>query len=131
MFWRGYGEMLARFGGPLNFRLFVMPTVVTAFAIRAGLRDAREGRLPGPWAFIVNPSERGWLFRSGLKDVGRIFVVAVALDTVYQLMVLRWVYPVQVLIVAVACAVVPFILFRGLTTLVARALRKDGQAARQ
>ena len=39
-------------------------------------------------------------------------------------MVLRAFYVVQALIVAVACAIVPYILFRGSTTLLARGLSR-------
>ena len=38
---------------------------------------------------LTEPTERRRLFRSGTKDVGKIFVVAVVLDTAYQLFVLR------------------------------------------
>jgi hypothetical protein len=131
MFWRGWGAMLARFGGPLNFRLFVMPIVVSAFAIRAGIRDAREGKPPFLLAYLTDPADRPRLFRSALKDVGKVFTVAIVLDTTYQLMVLRWLYPVQVLVVAVACAVVPYVLLRGPVNRIARASRRDAPAAKQ
>ena len=122
---RGWEQLVARAGGPLNFRLFVMPIVVTVFAIRAGLRDAREGQPAFLWALLKNPADRPGLFRSALKDTGRIFLVAIVLDTTYQLLVLRWLYPVQVLIVAVACAVVPYVLIRGPVARIARALGKS------
>ena len=48
--------------------------------------------------------------------------MAIVLDTAYQLMVLRAFYVVQALIVAVACAIVPYVLFRGPTTRLARLL---------
>ena len=48
--------------------------------------------------------------------------MAIVLDTAYQLMVLRAFFVVQALIVAVACAIVPYILFRGTTTLLVRGL---------
>jgi hypothetical protein len=86
---RGVDSLLGRASGPLNFRFVVMPTVVSILAIRAGLRDAREDRPVFLWAFITDASERPRLMRSALKDVGRIFIVAVALDTTYQLLVLR------------------------------------------
>ncbi len=119
---RGFDELLGRFSGPLNFRLFVMPTVVTILAIRADLRDAREGR-PAFWgAFFTNPVERRRLFRSAIKDVGRIFLVAVVLDTTYQLWVLRSFHLGQLLIVAIGCAVVPYVLVRGPITRLIRLL---------
>lgn len=106
-------HLFARAGGPLNFRLVVMPTVVTVLAILADRRDAREGRPALLGAFFTDPSERRRLFRSALKDVGRVFIVAIVLDTAYQLWVFRWVYPGEVLIVAVVCAIVPYVLVRG------------------
>jgi hypothetical protein len=119
---RIYHDILARPTGPLNFRLVVMPIVVSVLAVRAHLRDVREGRPTALWAFIKDPVERGRLFRSGLKDFGRVFIVAVVLDTTYQLLVFRWVYPGEVLIVAVACAVVPYFLVRGPVTRILRLL---------
>ncbi len=97
----------------------IMPTVVTILAIRAGLRDAREGQPTFVWALLTMPSQRRRRFRSGVKDVGRIFAVACVLDTIYQLFVLREFHIGQLLIVAVACAVVPYGLVRGPVTLLA------------
>jgi hypothetical protein len=106
-------HLLGRAGGPLHFRLLVMPLVVTFLAIRAHFKDVREGRPTGLWAFIKNSTERRQLFRSGLKDFGRVFIVACVLDTTYQLWVLRSFYLGELLIVAVGCAVVPYFLIRG------------------
>jgi len=121
---RAAEHLLGRVSGPLNFRLFVMPTVVTVLAIRAGLRDAREGQPAYLWAMLTKPTERRRFFRSGIKDVGRIFIVAVVLDTAYQLYVLRAFYIGQLLIVAVGCAIVPYVLIRGPITRLARGFHK-------
>jgi hypothetical protein len=96
--------------------------VVTILAVRAHLRDVREGRATPLWAFFKDPVERRRLFRSGLKDFGRVFVIAVVLDTTYQLLVFRWVYPAEVLFIAVTCAVVPYFLVRGPITRILRLL---------
>ena len=129
MLFRRGEHLLGRFSGPLNFRLVVMPTVVTLLALRADWKDAREGRPAFLGAFITDPIERHRLFRMALKDVGRIFVVAIVLDTVYQLIVFRWVYPGEVLVVAVVCAIVPYVLVRGPITRLARlAYRRWGPA---
>ena len=119
---RGVEQLLGRAIGPLQFRLFVMPTVVTILAIRAGLRDARAGEPAFLWGIISEPSRRRQRMLAAWKDVARIFIVAIVLDTVYQVMVLRAFYVVQALIVAVACAIVPYVLFRGPTARLARVL---------
>ena len=127
---RGAAQLAERVDGPLRFRLVVMPTVVTILAILADRRDAREGRPARLGAFFRDRAERRRLFRSGLKDVGRVFVVAVVLDTTYQLLVLRWLYPVQVVIVAVVCAVVPYVLVRGPITRIVRLLFRGSATVR-
>ena len=119
---RGVEQLLGRASGPLHFRLFVMPTVVTILAIRAGLRDAREGQPSFLWGIITKPAERRKRLLAGWKDITRIFIIAIVLDTAYQLLVLRAFYVVQALIVAVACAIVPYVLFRGPTARLARVL---------
>lgn len=117
---RGFEQLLGRASGPLHFRLLMMPAVVTVLAIRAGRRDAREGNPPFLWGLFTRRSERRELLRSLLKDIGRVFVVALVLDTIYQLAFLRAFYPVQALIVAVVCAIVPYVLVRGPVTRISR-----------
>jgi hypothetical protein len=128
---RGFEELLGRARGPLNFRLVVMPTVVVILAIRAHLRDVREGKAVLVGAFLTSPTERRRLLRSALKDVGRVFLVALVLDTTYQFLVLRAFHPGQALIVAVMCAVVPYVLVRGPATRIVHHLlrRRAAQAS--
>ena len=124
---RALAQLAGRADGPLNFRLVVMPTVVTMLAIRAGLRDAREGRRHFLWMVIFDSEKRPHLMRSAAGDVGRVFLIGILLDTIYQVMVIKWVYPPQVVIVAVACAVVPYLVVRGPVSVLA-GLRSKAQA---
>ncbi len=121
---RTASQLIARADGPLHFRLVVMPTVVTILAIRAHLRDVKEGNPIFFGAFVTSPTERRRLFRSGLKDFGRVFIIACVLDTAYQLLVLKAFHPGQMLIVAVVCAIVPYFLVRGPILRVAHSLRR-------
>ena len=125
----GLDQFLGRFSGPLNFRLVVMPTVVTVLALRAVWKDLKDGRPAFLGIWIQDPVERNRVFRSALKDIGKIFIVAVVLDTAYQVMVFRWVYPGMVLVVAVVCAVVPYFLIRGPVYLVAHHLLRKVRGA--
>jgi len=122
-------QLLGRASGPLHFRLFVMPIVVSIMAIRAHLRDVREGHPVFVWAFLKDPSERRRLLRSGLKDFGRVFIVACVLDTAYQLFVLKEFHIVQLLIVAVMCAVVPYFVIRGPVTRIVYTLHQRWRGA--
>jgi hypothetical protein len=110
---RSVEQLLGRASGPLHFRLFIMPIVVTILAIRAHRKDVREGHPIYLGAFLKDPTERRRLLRTGLMDFGRVFIIACVLDTTYQILVLKAFYPVQMLIVAVACAIVPYFLVRG------------------
>jgi hypothetical protein len=116
-------ELVARADGPLNFRLVVMPIMVTILAVRAHLKDVKEGKPIFLGAFVASPTERRRLFRSGLGDLGRVFIIACVLDTAYQLLVLREFHPGQMVIVAVVCAIVPYLLVRGPILRVAHFLR--------
>ena len=129
---RGIEQLLGRAGGPLHLRLVILPTVVSLLAIRAGLRDARAGEPAFLWALLTRRTERRRLLLSAVKDVGRVFIGALVIDTIYQALVLRSFYPVQALIVAVACAIVPYALIRGpVTRLARRHGRRPGQAGRR
>ena len=110
---RLWQNLYGRLAGPMNLRLIIQPAVATILAIRAGLRDARQDRPPFFWAVLWNPAHRRELLRQGWKDVGKVFVLAMILDVVYQLIVHRGVYTLELLITAVTLAILPYILVRG------------------
>lgn len=115
MFSRGWDELIARDSGPLKIRLIFQPLVATVLAIWAGRRDAREHQPIFFWTVALKPAKRRLLLREAWKDVGKLFLVAVVLDAIYQIVILHFVYPVQTLIVATTLAIVPYLVIRGLT----------------
>jgi len=125
-------EILARFlenlgsrvGGPLTFRLLIQPLVVSVLAIRAGIQDARTGRPAYGWAVLTDSQNRSGLLREGWKTVAKVFTLALIIDVVYQLIVERWVYPLESLIVAILLAIVPYLLIRGPAARLTRELSK-------
>lgn len=108
--WENLG---GRVGGPLTFRLILQPLVAAVLAIRAGIEDARTGRPAYFWAVVTDPRHRSDLLREGWKAVAKVFVLAIVIDVVYQLIVERWIYPGEALIVAILLALVPYLLLRG------------------
>lgn len=110
---RSWDMLIGRVSGPFTLRFIVQPSVAVAFAIRAGLRDARKDRPPYLWALFMNPAGRRDLLREGWRDIRSVFIVAIILDAIYALIVHRWVYPGQTLLVAVVLAIVPYVLIRG------------------
>ena len=114
------GELLERLQGPLNFRFLVMPTVVSILAIRAGLKDAREGKPTFLYSLVTHPAERPQLLHSAVADIGKIFIVAVVLDAIYQLMTNESFHVWEVAFVAVACAIIPYVVLRSLAAVLKR-----------
>ena len=107
-------NLVARVTGPMHFRLLLQPGVATFFAIRDGLKDAREGEPPYFWGLFTNKVERELMVKNGWKSVGKVFILAIALDVVYQLIEHRWtVYPGEAVLVAIILAIVPYLLIRG------------------
>jgi hypothetical protein len=121
---RAWENLFGRVGGPMTFRIILQPTMAVMLAVIAGLKDARENRPPYFWTLLTDPSQRVDLLRQGWKAIGRVFILAVVMDVIYQLIVVRWVYPVELLIAAVMLAVVPYLLVRGPVTRVARWYRR-------
>src|SRR5262245_9785020 len=92
---RAWEQLAGRIEGPFAFRFVFQPVMAAILAIRAGVADAQDDRAPYLWSVLSNPLERPQLIREGLKDVMRVFVLAIVLDVAYQLIVFRWVYPLQ------------------------------------
>jgi len=112
-FARAWENLLGRIDGPLSFRLVLQPIMATIFAVRDGIQDARTGRPPYGWAVLTDRANRAELLREAWKGMGRVFIFAVVMDVIYQVIVFRWIHPVGALIVAFFLAGVPYLLMRG------------------
>ena len=102
-----------REGGPMTFRIILQPLMASLLAFRAGWKDAQTGRPPYFWTILTDPGQRADLLREGWKSVARVFVLAIVMDLIYQLIVLQWIYPLELILVAILLAVVPYLLIRG------------------
>ena len=90
------------------------------FAIIDGLKDAKAGKPPYFYALVTDPVNRVERLKDGWSHVGKVFVLAIVLDAVYQFIAARFVYPGEVIVVAFLLALVPYLLLRGLVTRIAR-----------
>jgi hypothetical protein len=106
-------NIVGRVHGPMHFRVLLQPLMAIIFAVRDGRKDAREGKPPYGWALFTNPDRRRDMLKNGWKSVGKVFIVALVLDAVYQVIVLKSFYPVEALTVAAMLALVPYLLSRG------------------
>lgn len=120
MWARFVSQMIARVSGPMKFRLVLQPAMAAFFAIRSGLADARAGKPPYFWGLLTDSGQREDMIKDGWKSVGRVFILALVLDAVYQLIELRAVYAGEMVVVAFVLAILPYLILRGLVTRLAR-----------
>ena len=117
-------NLMDRLTGPLHFRFLMQPLMAAILAIRAGIQDSREGKPPYFWAMFTDSTLAKSLIREGWAAVATIFTIAVSMDIVYQLIVLRWVYALETVLVAIVLAVVPYVLLRGPVNRMAQAWKR-------
>jgi hypothetical protein len=115
-----WADFINRFDGPLHFRLLVQPLMAILFAVRDGRRDARERRSAYLWSLLTDPDERRYLVESGWKGISKVFVLAFALDVIYQFIEWRGLKPLQALLTAIVLAMIPYALLRGPVNRLAR-----------
>ena len=95
MIGRGWENLLARPNGSLSLRFYVQPTMASLLALRAGIQDARQGRQGYLWAILTRPERRLQLLHEGWRGAMTPFLLALVLDCIYQIMTIRFVYPLN------------------------------------
>lgn len=113
-------NMHDRVSGPMKFRLLLQPLMAAIFAILDGLKDAKSGKQPYFWGLVKDAEHRREMELDGWKRIGKVFIIALVLDVVYQVVVARFVYPGEAIAVAIVLAIVPYLLLRGLVNRLAR-----------
>jgi len=109
---RTWADITSGRHAPLAFRFILQPAVAAFFAFKAGRQDARDGRPLYMWALVRDRVQRKALLREGWAHIGKVFVVAMVMDAIYQFISVRWFYPGEAMLVAVVLAVLPYLVFR-------------------
>lgn len=116
----------------MHFRFLLQPLMSLIFAIKAGIRDAKSGTVPYLWRFVYSGGKKKAVAKEAWKDVGKIFIIGVILDILYQLIVVyklkteEHFYPLESVIVAFLLALVPYIILRGpVNRIVSLFVKKD------
>ena len=115
--------LIGRVHGPFAFRLVLQPLTAIIIACRAGWRDAKAGRPAYGWAVLSNRAERLALLKEGWRELTRVFIVAVIVDLIYEVVAFREFRLGQSLIVAAVLALLPYPLFRGTFNRIVRSCR--------
>jgi hypothetical protein len=104
----------------MKMRLILQPMMAILRAIRAGRHDARAGRPLSFWSRFTQRAHRRAILRDGWKNMGKVFLIAVVIDCIYQVIVFRWLYPAPALSVAVMLTIFPYLIGRGVLNRIAR-----------
>jgi hypothetical protein len=126
---QAWEDLFGRVDGPMSFRLIIQPVVAIFLAIRAGWTDAREGRPIFFWTLARDPAQTRVMLRNLWRIAGKVFLVALVLDAIYQIIVLHWIYPVQALIVATLLALIPCMVVRAVGNRIVTMARRRQSAA--
>jgi hypothetical protein len=126
--WR---EIAERPEGPFAFRFYFQPLMATFFALRDGIHDAKAGRRAYFWSLFTDPAGRRDRLRDGWRSVEKIFLLAIVLDLLYQVVVLKGLRPLETLVVAATLALGPYILLRGPANRLFRRIARRRAAAHQ
>ena len=124
-------DLVGRVHGPFTFRLVLQPLSAALIACRAGLRDARSGRPAYGWAILTNAADRNDLLKEGWRELTRVFLIAVIVDLIYEIIKFHEIHPVQSLIVAAVLALLPYPLFRGVVNRIVRRWRQSQDGLRR
>jgi hypothetical protein len=110
---RFWEELAARPSGPLAFRFVLQPLVAIGYALRDGVRDAKYGRPAYFWAVFTDSAHRKALLNSGWQSIGKVLILALVIDIIYQIVILRGLRPLEAVVIAALLAIVPYVLVRG------------------
>lgn len=117
---RIWNDLVARIDGPMKLRIIIQPLMSLYFAYKAGRRDSVSGNVPYFLGLITGKADRKELVKQGWKDVGKVFVMAIIMDIVYQLIMIfskgtqPTFYVFETIITAIVLSFVPYVIFRGL-----------------
>lgn len=106
-------EIAARLEGPLHLRLMLQPTVALIIAMRDGRRDARDGAEPFFWAILFRKGQRRARIADAWLSVGKVFVLAIVLDSVFQRLTVGHIDFAMAVGMGVLLCAIPYTLVRG------------------
>jgi hypothetical protein len=125
-FWR---DIFDRSSGPMAFRFLLQPMMAAILAIHDGIKDAHLGRSPFLWTVLSDTERRRPRLREGVIATGRVIVLGLIMDAIYQFRVLGAFYPGEAALVALLLAFVPYLLIRGPAARIAHRWRRSASGA--
>ena len=114
-----WSDLIDRLHGPFAFRFLLQPVMAALYAIRDGVRDAHEGKPAYFWSILSKPERRAYLIE-GLHHVLRVIILGVVMDVIYQVIVFKTIHPLQLVVIVLGLAFVPYVVLRGPINRIAR-----------
>ncbi len=104
-----------RHNGPLAFRLILQPVMSLIYAVIAGIKDAKAGKVPFLFdGLILGKTSRKEYLKELWKDVGKVFLLAIVMEVIFEIIEFKSVNPLEVIKVSFFLAIVPYLLLRGI-----------------
>jgi len=113
-------NFLQRIGGSMRFRFILQPLMAMIFATIDGLKDAKAGNVPYLWSLFTQPQHLVAQLEHGWKSIGKVFVLAIVLDIIFQVRELHHLFPLEALVIATLLAIVPYLGLRGIVCRLSR-----------
>lgn len=110
---RLWQDIFDRPGGPMSFRFILQPLMAAIAAFHDGAKDARLGRAPYLTRLVSGSGDRSDLLGEAVISTGRILLLGLVMDGIYQFVVLKTFYPGEMVVITLALALVPYLLLRG------------------
>jgi hypothetical protein len=107
------GNLFGRITGLLVLRLLLQLITAVVFAIRDGVKDAREGRPGYVWTILTNASLRRGLLMDGWIPIYRVVAVGVVTDAVFQFVAYNGIHPIGLIPVVLSLTLLPYLGLRG------------------
>ena len=113
-------DLIDRLHGPFSFRFVLQPMMAAIYAVRDGVLDANAGKPAYLWSVLRHPQGRGDLLREGWHRVLRIILLGVVMDVLYQVIVFKTIHFLQLVVIVLGLAFVPYVVLRGPVNRIAR-----------
>jgi len=112
-------DLLGRLYGPFSFRFVLQPAMAAFYAIRDGVADAHQGKPAYFWDVLTRSGRRAQL-ATAARRVLRVIVLGVVMEVLYEVIVFKRIQPLQLVIVVLSLAFVPYVVLRGPVNRIAR-----------
>ena len=112
-------ELIDRLHGPFSFRFVLQPTMAAIYAVRDGVLDAYAGKPAYFWNILSKPGRRAQLTQAWHR-VLRVMILGTVMDLIYQVIVFKTIHPLQLVVIVLGLAFVPYVILRGPINRIAR-----------